>query len=156
MPAPIAAGTPVPVDFLDVGSLRLIPAGSRVSEGVVEPAFIDDAHDTIQFLVVVAVGVDQRTPGLPFQRRIGREDESSGSQSHCRHFVDEDIGWAASPTLVRMEGPAGLLKAYFLDELVGALNKRLNIPRCEQSAGVDGVIRARHGFIGAKSLRRGA
>ena len=27
-----------------------------------------------------------------------------------------------------MEGPAGLLKAYFLDELVGALNKRLNIP----------------------------
>ena len=49
-------------------------------------------------------------------------------------FVDEDIDGAASPTLVLVEGPAGLLEPHFLDELVGALNERLNVFRCAHSA----------------------
>ena len=58
-------------------------------------------------------------------------------------FGDEDIDWAAFPTLVLVEGPAGLLKSHFLDELVGALNERLNVLRCAHGAGGDGRVLTR-------------
>ena len=54
---------PVPVDALDVGSLRLIPARLRIRNGVVDPALIYAVHDAMQFFeVVVAVGVDKQFP----------------------------------------------------------------------------------------------
>ena len=58
-----------------------------------------------------------------------------------------------------MEGPVGLLKAYVLDELVGALNERLNVLRCAYSAGGDGAIRTRQRFaasLGNESRLGGA
>ena len=62
---------PVPVDALDIGHFRLIPARLGVGEGVVDPALLRNAHDTIQFPeVVVAEGVDQPTPRYPFPRRV--------------------------------------------------------------------------------------
>ena len=87
--------------------------------------------------------VHQRSPGQPFQRGIRREDESTGGPEHIRHFVDEDIGRAALPSLVLVKGPAGLLEAYFLDELVGALDKGLDVTRGAHGAGHDGALRTR-------------
>ena len=63
------------------------------------------------------------------------------------YFVDEDIDWTAFPTIVLVEGPPGLLKAHFLDELVGALNEGLDILLCAHGTGNDGLIRARQGLI---------
>ena len=40
---------PVPVDALDVGSLRLIPARRWIWERVVEPTLAEVAHDTLPF-----------------------------------------------------------------------------------------------------------
>ena len=109
---------------------------------------------------VVAEGVDQQSPREPFSRRIGGEDERSRQVGHGGHFVDEDIGRAAFPTLVFVKGPAGLLKAHFLDELVGALNERFNAFRGANGTSGDGVIRARQWFSGAplgnESRRSGA
>ena len=50
--------------------------------------------------------------------------------------------WSASPTFVLVEGPPGLLKAHFLDKLVGALNEGLNILRCTHTSGA-GVLQNR-------------
>ena len=98
--------------------------------------------------------------GKPFSRRIGWEDERSRQVGHGGHFVDEDIGRAAFPTLVLVEGPAGLFKPHFLDILIGALNERFNAFRGANGASGDGVIRARQWFSGAplgnESRRRGA
>ena len=109
---------------------------------------------------VVAEGVDQQSPREPFSRRIGWEDERSRQVGHGGHFVDEDIGRSAFPTLVLVKGPAGLLKAHFLDELVGALNERFNALRGANGASSDVVIRARQWFSGAllgnESRRSGA
>ena len=55
-----------------------------------------------------------------------------------------------------VKGPLGLLEADLLDELVGALNERLNVLRCAHRAGDDGAIRARQRIVGTESLRRGA
>ena len=59
-------------------------------------------------------------------------------------------------TLVLVKGPAGLLKAHFLDELVGALNERFNALRGANGASSDGVIRARQWFSGAPGQRESA
>ena len=54
-------GSPVPVDAFDVGTLRLVPTRRWICNGVVDPALLDDAHDTMSFLVVVvAEGVGQQ------------------------------------------------------------------------------------------------
>ena len=109
---------------------------------------------------VVAEGVDQQSPREPFSRRIGWEDERSRQVGHGGHFVDEDIGRAAFPTLVLVEGPPGLLGPDLPDEFVGALNERFNAFRGANGASGDGVIRARQWFSGAplgnESRRRGA
>ena len=109
---------------------------------------------------VVAEGVDQQSPRQPFSRRIGWEDERSRHVGHRGRFNHEYVGWAAFPTLVLVKGPAGLLKAHFLDELIGALNERFNAFRGANGASGDGVIRARQWFSGAplgnESRRSGA
>ena len=97
--------------------------------------------------------VGQRPPHCPFPRWVGREDESVSRPGHRCNFGNGNIGWAASPPRVLVEGPAGRLKAHFLDELVGALNERLNILLCAHSAGHDGLIRTRERFLGTKTRR---
>ena len=72
---------------------------------------------------------------MPFPRRIRWEDERSGIQSHGCHFGDGDIDRAALPALIFVECYAGLLKARFLDEFVGALHKGLDI-----LCGADGFL----------------
>ena len=57
------------------------------------------------------------------------------------------------PARVLVKGPAGLLKAHVLDELVGALNEYPSVLRCANGAGGDGAIRARQRIIGTESLR---
>ncbi len=55
------SGDPLPIDALEVGNLRFIPARLRVCKGVVNPTLTDAAYDTMLFLVVVvAEGIDQQ------------------------------------------------------------------------------------------------
>ena len=63
---PDCGGDSVPIEALEVGYLRFISACSRVGEGVVDPAFADDAQEAIPVHeVVVAEGIDHQSPRLP-------------------------------------------------------------------------------------------
>ena len=84
--------------------------------------------------------------GVPSLDGSGGKTKRSRRHGHRRQFVDEDIDGADPPTLVFVEGPARFFKPYFLDELVSALNKRLNVIRCTHSAGSDGAVRTRQRF----------
>ena len=58
---------PVPVDTLEIGRLRFIPARRRVIEGVVDPTLANSACDAMLFPVpVVAEGVNKQAPREPF------------------------------------------------------------------------------------------
>ena len=144
----------LPVDALDVSSLRLILVRRLIWERVENPAFSEAAHNTMLFLVVVvAEGVDHQSQTGSFPRPVGREDEQLSLIAQGGHSRHEDIDRAAFPTLVLVEGPPGLLKAHFLDELVGALNEGLNVFRCMDGAGHDGLLCARHQRIVAENRR---
>ena len=90
-------------------------------------------------------------PRCPFPRWVGREDESVCPSGHRCDFGNGNIGWAASPPRVLVEGPAGRLKAHFLNELIGALNEGLNVLCCADGAGHDGLIRTRGSLLGTKN-----
>ena len=148
----MAAGVPLPVDALDVGGLGLIPARRRVEEGVVDPALAEPARDTVLFLVVVvAIGIDQQSQRGPFPVSSGGKDEKPGSIAVGRDLGDEDIGRAALPSFVLVEGPAGLLEAHLLDELIGALSQGLGVLRRPDGAGHDRAVRA--SILGGQSRR---
>ena len=138
---------PVPVDALDIGKLRLVPARSEIGEGIVEPARAEFAHDPVLFLVVVvAVGVDQQSQRGPFPLRGRWEDEQSSLIAHGCRFGDEHIDRAAFPTLVFVEGAAGLLQTHFLGVLVGALHERLDVLCRAHGPGADRAIGASQRF----------
>ena len=66
-----------PVDSLDVGVLRLIPARRWICEGVVKPASAEAAYDTMLFLVVVVAKASIRSPkDDPFLDRAGGKTKS--------------------------------------------------------------------------------
>ena len=90
--------------------------------------------------------VDQRSPRQSFPRRVRWKNKRSGRPGYRCNFGDGDIDRAASPTLVLVESPPGLLKAHFLDELVGTLNERLDILPCVHGTGNDGFVGARQRF----------
>ena len=137
-------GSSVPIEFLDVGSLRLISAAGRIGKGIVDPAFPEAAQDTVPFsVIVVAKGVDQQSSKCQsFPGRIRRKDQASSLIADRRIFGHKDIDWTASPSLVFVEGAVGLIKTHFVNELIGALNERLDVRWRAQGAGTDGVVGA--------------
>ena len=146
----MAADVPVPVDGLEVGGLGLGSAGGRVGEGIVDPTLTEVGGHAIELQDQVgAEVVRQNPPRYPFQRRIGWEDDGAGGPGHIRHFVDEDVGRSAHPALVFVEGPASLLESDLPDELVGALNKGLDVLGGAHGAGHDGAVLAR--IVGGQS-----
>ena len=108
-------------------------------------------------VVVVAEGVIQKSPERQsFPRGVGGKNEASSLIARRCIFGDENIKLAAVPTLVLVKGPACLIKALFLDILVGALNERLNVLRGSHGTGHDRVFRARNNFSSAKRWRHHA
>ena len=71
--------------------------------------FLDDSRQLDHH--VVSVHVDQQSPRHPFLRRSGRVDERPRhiGFEQVYDFIHEYVGWAASPALVLVEGPPGLL-----------------------------------------------
>ena len=107
-------------------------------------------------VVVVAEDVDQQSKRGSFPLRSRRKDEKTSLIAQWRHFGDEDIDWAALPTRILVEGPAGLLQTFLLGELVGALNENSNVFLCAHGTGDDGAVltsRRLAAFLCAESRR---
>ena len=151
----MAARGPVPIDALDVGRFRLVPAGCEIGERIEHPTFTEAAGDAMLLLVVVvAEDVDQESPGGSFPGRLGRKNEVPGLIAERRRFGNEDIDGAALPTFVLVERPPGFLQSHLHGVLVGALNEGANVFAGAYGAGDDGFLLARRRVIAAQEMRR--
>ena len=124
----MTAGVPSQSMVFKYAALGFVPSGYGVDEGVVNPAFAELGCDPVSFLViVVAVGIDERTPAVSFPRPVRRIDEHRRVFAAGRQGADEKIDRPALPARAFMERAMRFRRAVLLRVLAGALtNARIS------------------------------